>query len=567
MAAKLSLPEEAQTYFEQVLNDPSGEATPWHPKAFWGFLHLLYEQQRYADLIDQYQSRRISFSGVAATNEARIPILIMVAHSFRRLEKYRQAASLYDHVYRLDPEGPEARESGYRHLYCLYKDQSPFLAAKIEDYLEQQQEEGSTDHQYYHLTLLLKAESLFSQRRKTSKVYALAADTYGDIRLNLIPEEYHALVLYKMGWAYCEAGNHTQGIRAFYQFLDSHSESHPELVGKVLAKRGEAQRKQGNYKDAKEDFQQLITLNQDKQLVYLAMQQSALIDVERKDHESTIVSFQALLDRFPDGMGSSEARFFIGDAHYQLGNYEDAIPSLINARELDSEAYTIPATQRVIISHWRQDNLEAAADEVDLLLNADPKTNLIPPKLWLWLGTRSFQKDQFVKAARYLRQVATPTSPKDTWPLAWSFLGQAHLHSGSYEESIAPFDHYLASNPARSERAKTLLHKATALSKLDRLDEAQTAAEEVQLLQKQGRTYGLSWILLGDISMAKEDYEKASKYYVIPSRMFKDPLVTPVALEKAAEAFDRMGENERGSDLRRQLQKEWPRHQTASTNL
>ena len=45
--------------------------------------------------------------------------------------------------------------------------------------------------------------------------------------------------------------------------------------------------------------------------------------------------------------------------------------------------------------------------------------------------------------------------------------------------------------------------------------------------------------------MAQSEHEKASNYYVIPSRMFKDPLVTPVAIEKAAIAFEKMGEAQR----------------------
>ena len=62
--------------------------------------------------------------------------------------------------------------------------------------------------------------------------------------------------------------------------------------------------------------------------------------------------------------------------------------------------------------------------------------------------------------------------------------------------------------------------------------------------------------------MAQSEHEKASKYYVIPSRMFKDPLVTPIAIEKAAVAFDKMGEAQRAADLRRKLREDWPTYQT-----
>lgn len=563
MAAKLGKPVEAQAYYQQILSVETVDARPWHPKAFWGLLHLYYEEGRYEDLIDQYQSRRISYSGTATASQSRIPVILMVAHAFRRLEKYRQAGSLYDQVARLAPDGPEAREAGYRHLYCLYKDNSPFLSAKTETYLDRQRQLGG-DHKYYHLALLIKAEGYFSRRQKTRKTYLEAARAYDAIDPKKIPEKYHAMVLYKLGWARCEGGDYAKGVQTFYEFLNKYSETHPELVPKVLAKRGEAFRRMENYEGAAKDFDQLIAMGGDGDLVYLALQQKGLIEVEREDHEATIQSFQSLLEKFPDRIGSSEAHFFIGNAHYKMENFEQAIAPLKQARDLDSDTYIIPATQRMIIAHWRLGQLEDAASEVNVLLSKDPKTTLIPPKLWLWLGTRYFQQGDYEAAARYLRQVATPNAPKDTWPLAWSFLGQAYLNSGKYEESIAPFDHYLASDPSPDERAKAMLYKATALSKVGRLPEAQAAAEEVQLLQKQGRTYGQAWILLGDIAMTQEDYEKASKYYVIPSRMFKDPLVTPIALEKAAEAFEKMGEPQRGADLRRQLKADWPTHQTAS---
>ncbi len=563
MAAKLGKRDEAQKYYEQVLDVDTKDARPWHPKAFWGLLHLFYEQGKYQDLIDQYQRRSITYNQ-ADTDRSQAPVMIMVAHAFRRLEKYRQAASLYDRAVRLAPEAPESREAGYRHLYCLYKDDSPFLIAKTQDYLNRQRKLGS-DHQYYHLALLLKAEKLFGQKQKTSKTYAEAAEAYDAIELSKVPEKYHPLITYKSGWAHVEAESYDKGVTAFTEFLLKYRETHPELVPKILAKRGEAYRKVRHYPNALRDFNELISMESSDDLTYLAMQQKALMQVERENRKETITAFQELLERFPNGQGSAEAHYFIGDAHYRMAEFEDSIAPLKKARDLNKEVYVEPATQRVIIAHWRLGNLDGAAEEVDLLLAHDPKTNLIPPKLWLWLGTRSFQQDRFEAAARYLRQVANPDKPTETWPLAWSFLGRAYLQSGKYEESIAPFDHYLASDPAPDERARALLHKATSLSQTGKLKEARATAEEVHRILQQGRTYGQAWILLGDIAMAQKDFEEASKYYVVPSRLFKDPLVTPVALEKAAIAFEKLGESQRGADLRRQLRDEWPSYQSGKT--
>ena len=556
VGADLGHSEAAQAYFEEVLKLDTTDAKPWHPKAFWGLLHLYYIQEEYQDLIDQYQTRRISYSS-DHSGQGQGRVLLMVAHAFRHLERYRQAASLYGQVVRLDPEGKEVSEAGYRQIYCLYRDQSPFLESEIEEYLNRQ---GKVDarHRYYHLSLLLKAEALFSRPKKTEKTFAEAAATYDGINLGMIPDKYHAWVTYKSAWAHIDAGDYDKGVTAFYTFMNNHAEKHPELVAKVLAKRGEAFRKVKDYRNAIKDFDEIIVQNRDEKLVYLAMQQKALIMVERENPEGTIDSFEALLTRFPEGIGSSEANFFIGDAKYKLTEYKEAVPFLTKARDLDPDTYTIPATRRIIVSYWRLSDPDKAAEAVDLLLAKDPKTNLVPPKLWLWLGTRFFQRNRYEESARYLKQVANPSAPKDTWPLAWSFLGRSYLESGKYEESIPPFDHYLASNPTPDERAKVLLQKATALVKIGKLKEAQVAAEEVHQLQKQGRTYGKAWILLGDIAMAQKDFEKASNYYVIPSKLFKDPLVTPIAMEKAAIASDKMDNKQRAADLRRQLRKEWP---------
>ncbi len=561
VGAKLGKTEEARAYFDEILKVDTLDAKAWHPKAFWGLLHLYYEQGQFEELIQQYQERRLSYNSTQL-DQGQERVVFMVAHAFRRLERYRQAATLYEQVVKINPNGPESREAGYRHLYCLYKDQSPFLTARTEDYLTQQRL-TDTKHQYYHLALMLKAESLFARKQKTKDVWTEAAETYAKINLPMIPEEYHPWVTYKLGWSYVEAGQYDKGSTAFFTFINEYGEQHPDLVPKVLAKRGEAFRKVRDYRRAIEDFDKIITDAPDQQLVNLAMQQKSLIMIEREDYAGAITSFQEMLNKFPEGQGSSEAYFFIGDSHYKLNQFEEAVAPLTKARQLDPQTYTVPATRRIIVCHWRQSDVDNAAKEVDILLKKDPKTNLVPPKLWLWLGTRSFQRDKYEDAARYLRQVAKPDAAEDTWPLAWSFLGRAYLNSGMYKEAIPPLDHYLNTSPPIDERAKTLLYKATALSKIGKLTEAQSTAEEVHQLQRQGRTYGQAWILLGDIAMAQEDFERASKHYVIPSRMFKDPLVTPVALEKAAIAFEKMEETQRGADLRRQLREEWPNYQSA----
>src|SRR5690606_39027368 len=133
---------------------------------------------------------------------------------------------------------------------------------------------------------------------------------------------------------------------------------------------------------------------------------------------------------------------------------------------------------------------------------------------------------QYDRAASYLRAAADFETPDNTRPAVWITLGRALLRAQRYEESIAPFDHYLKTVTKADIRAKALLSKATALNESARHKEAQACVEEALKLQKQGRTNAHAWILSGDIAFAQGKYEEASKCYIIPARLFHDPQIT-----------------------------------------
>jgi tetratricopeptide (TPR) repeat protein len=124
-------------------------------------------------------------------------------------------------------------------------------------------------------------------------------------------------------------------------------------------------------------------------------------------------------------------------------------------------------------------------------------------------------------------------------------------------------------------KAKALLTKASAQLGLSKTDEASATADEGLRIVKDGGVQGQLLILQGDALLAagdkletegnaegaKEKWRAAAGKYVVPSQVLKDDLVTPSALDKAAQALERLGEKERADVLRTQLKREYPAYQ------
>jgi len=66
-------------------------------------------------------------------------------------------------------------------------------------------------------------------------------------------------------------------------------------------------------------------------------------------------------------------------------------------------------------------------------------------------------------------------------------------------------------------------------------------------------------MLLGDVAAAQGNYANAAQRYVLPSQMFDDPEITPLALWKTMKAFEQAGDQNQASDFQKDLAKRFPK--------
>ncbi len=545
IAAKLGKRKESSQMLDKVLKSKSGKT--WKALSQIGLIFNQFSAADYEGVIRTYNQGIYD-----APADSRAQMLLLAAHSYRLTKQLKQAADVYGIVERNFRDRTEGTEAGYRRLQCLHLLSNGGLPVYAASFIEQQRKIDPKS-KYLDLALLMKAEWHFEHNE-----FADAAKAYAEVRPANIPKEHHIPRLYKLGWSQVEGGQIEAGISSLTKFLQAYPDD--PLAPSVLAKRGNAYQKIENPKQALKDFKTLSTRYSDSNELEFALQQIAIIQLAQKDTPAMVSAFLDLLKKFPETEAKAEANFWIGSGYIQQKKYQQAIPFLDKARQIDSKTYYEVATRRIILASYQMEDIEALTKETEKFLSSKRKLT-IPLPIFTYLGIKLFEQGKFEPAARFLDLSSTTESPERSRPEVWNYLGRANLELKLYAKAVGPLDIYLSFIDRPSLRAKTYVHKGNALLGLKKYDDATKAANEAMRLQKEGRINATARILLGDISLAQNDYDDAARLYLVVSQIFVDPLITPLALQKASSAYEKAGQNEKAKQLQGKLKEKYPSYE------
>lgn len=542
IAAKLGKSEISNQMLNQVLQSESSKT--WKALAQIGLIFNQFSSGDYEAVIQTY-NRGI----YDAPADSRAQMLLLVAHSYRLTKQLKLATKVYAIVERNYRERGEGIEAGYRHLQCLHLLKDGGLPVLVTRYVEQQKKIVPKS-KYIDLALLMKAEWDFEQNH-----YEDAAKAYAEIRPDNIPKEHHIARLYKLGWSQIEGKQVEEGISTLSEFLKLHPDD--PLASSALAKRASTYQSTKDAKRALRDYQQLVEKYSSSNELEFALQQIAIIQLSLNDTPAMVAAFLELLDRYPKTSAVAEANFWIGSGYIQQKKYTNAIPFLNRARQIDKKTYYEVASRRIILASYQLEDLKSLTAECETFLSK-PRKLSIPSPIFTYLGIKLYEDKQYLLASRYLELASTPSSPEQTRPEVWNFLGQSKLLLKDFDKAIPAFDFYLKFIQRPTLRAKTYVSKGKAQLGSKLYQEAKESANEALRLQKEGRINATARMLLGDIALAGGKAPQAARLYLIVSQIFVDPLITPLALHKAAIAFEKSEQPQKAQQLKAKLKEKYP---------
>lgn len=531
LATELGKNEEALGLFKKIIARPG--AGEWKPMAIIGAMRLLYQASDYNSVV--------AMAGAAGElpDASRAEALQILAASYKQTGNNLDARRTYDRLLKEFPDSDSSEEARFQRLVSLYALKDKDLPAEIDAFLEK-----TTNPKERTQATLLKAEVLFKRADYTG-----AGKIYEGLISRELPPEVHADALYKMAWCLAATGDHPAAASAYSEFLSKYPDH--KLAATALAQRALSKQESKAFDSAIEDFDAIAAKYPGTKEHELALQQKALIFGQQQKYDEMAQAFDKLLGAFPKSAAAGQANFWLGWAAFEQKDYRKAVEKLDLARSLDAAQYGERATLRIILAHYYLQDREAVMREA-----AGYKGGNLPSEITLWLAAKYVDDGNYAKAESLMLPLTA--NPAALPPDAWIRLAECQIRLGKFREARGPADKYLETARDPVNRSRALLTSARIHLGLKQFSEASAVTEEALMLQPEGSLNAEGRLLQGDILFAQGKYDDAARAYMTVSVLLDDPSITPRALQKAAEAYQRANNRFESEKALAELRQRYP---------
>jgi TolA-binding protein len=281
-----------------------------------------------------------------------------------------------------------------------------------------------------------------------------------------------------------------------------------------------------------------------------------------------VESFRKLLDQFPQSPLRAMAAFSVGDSLFKNRDYAGAEPLLLNARNWDAKNWLQPATQRLVLGAYglkEYDKTVAHLKEYDTIpAPTDPQAQIaarLPAALFYWLGETAAKADKWDAAEIYYSRVTQHPDPGDLLAGAWWQLGEVQSHRKEWPAAVSSYEKYRQLKPDAKDATVVLLALGRAQLGAQNFDAAKKLGEQALLQEPEGPRSAAARMLLGETAYATQNYPEAARMFATLAVLFDDPKITPQAMSRTADAFEKSGDANSAADWRQKLKDKYPQYQ------
>jgi TolA-binding protein len=548
--------------------DANGEA---RKVANTGLLHLFFAQKRYSEWVSLYAAEKDKL-----LDGAREEILYDHGQAEFVLKHWKEAVAAFDGYLQAYPMNDSAMTAGYQRLLADTQLDSTRAPAEGDAYLK-----SWPKSPYRAQVQLLQAQELSHEGK-----YADAAPLWESLASEPTkPDWPHDQILLELARAYDELGNFPKAATAYQNFVDALS-SRPKPADPQAQKKLTQQLLQSQARLAvclQKSDQLLAATNAWNVVQSLAPDSSpeqesaleslALIYAKGGPSQASVMvdTFRKLLDKFPNSPLRAMAAFALGNDLFAKRNYAGAERLLLNARSWDPKTWEQPATQRLVLASFGMKDYNATIgylNEYDTLpVPTDPQAAIsarLPAALFYWLAQTAQKAGKLPDAEAYYLRVIRHADPGDLLAGAWWELGEVQSARKEWTQAVTSYEDYRGLKPDAKDATTVLLALGRAQLGAGNFDEAKKIADQVMLQEPEGPHNADGRMLLGEAAFARGDFSEAAKQFDLIAALFDDPKITPQAEARAADAYERAGDEKSAAKCRDKLKSVYPQFQEAA---
>ncbi len=510
----------------------------WRKVANTGLLQIDFSQKRYDDVLMLYKTERQNF-----LESARAEIFYNVAQSNFALKHWDKAAELFDVFLKNFKTHEQAPTAAYARLLARFQLDPTNLAGDTAGFL------GSWPQSPFAPKVQLMRAQDFTARGKFSE----AVGMWEALATLNSPELPRDQILFEKARCLFETKQWIPAAEAFRSFIEAFPKSEQTLNARFQRARSFL----NAGKNSPEAWEEVRQTSPEKSLErQTSLEQLGLLYAKASTKEKMISAFEELIKRFPQSPVRALASYQLGIAAMDSKQSLSAVTHFKNARQWDSKSWQIPATQRLVYLGYELKDADATGiywEEYEKATEKTPTAPVLPAAIPYWLGKTAFDKQLYARAVPYFNQVnAHPDSDELRAP-SWWLLAESQRHLSSWKSAIDAYERYRMLVPDKANTNEVLLALSQAHLGAHHEDVAQSLAEKVLLQDPEGNSGAQARFLLGEAHAGRKNYLEAAKTFATLSLLYDDPILTPKAMTRAAECYEKLGDTTSATEWREKL--------------
>ncbi|HEY8965857.1 MAG TPA: tetratricopeptide repeat protein, partial [Candidatus Methylacidiphilales bacterium] len=296
-----------------------------------------------------------------------------------------------------------------------------------------------------------------------------------------------------------------------------------------------------------------------------AAERIAVLDSRLGAKDGMLAAFRQILADFSGSKLAPLAAYTLGAEAFAAKDYATAEPLLAQAKMGDAKAWLVPADYRLLWIAWQAKDLvktEMLVREYDAATNAaDPQSKevRVPAGLYYWMGSKETDAGRPEAAAMWYAAVTVHPAAGNYLTSAWWELAEAQRRLKRWPAAVASYQTFRARDPKSADTSPVLLALAEAqIGEGKDFAAAKENLDKVLLQEPEGKNNAQARYLTGRWYMAQKQYADALKSFATLSLIYRDDIVTPRALNAAAQAADLAGEKAQADGYRKKLRDGYP---------
>lgn len=411
---------------------------------------------------------------------------------------WAEARQAFDRVYREDPEGPLAAEALFWMADSYFQlGQWDLAARSFERFVS-----ANPNHKFAGAAIYSMGWAYFNRREfeQAANYFERFIERYEPPPMALFP--YDVDTWLRLGDSYYALGRYERAIASYERAAEVENGGDYAVfqMGNSFFRNNESF-------EAVRSFRRLVSVFPESRLREQARYNIGSIYFQIGNYDQAIAEFHSVINQFPGTRWAARAQYQIGDSYYNAGLYQEAIEAYrLVLDEYPSSEYVVDAVNGIQFAQFAAGMDDTSLEILEDFLSRHPQTGTAD-QLRYRQAESHMQSGSYEEAIRSFRHYMRVTTSESMLPEALFNIGESYEQLQQFQQAIDSYTSLTERFPGSDRADHALLRIGRLEYERGRIGPSIDALE--QLTQREGRLHVEALTSLGEAYLADNRLARA----------------------------------------------------------